>query len=195
MFRISAFLLIIIIIALIWFGVLEVKIHPDKLGQLPGTALSFLDRQDLGEQIRVGTIRVKRSLELQFLAREDERKAELALMYLETDTQRLSEIIKDKANTPQLLVPQIQLLTGSIKRVKDLEEQGKLDGHFEAEANKKLTQAQLVLDQLKDAQAKNKSQQEKLDKAVGELEQESGGQKEGENGETVIDDSPIPLRF
>lgn len=94
-------------------GVLEIKIHPAELRHVPRRVSTFIQNPELLAKVRTTATTVKRWGE-QAIARDEEKKLELALLYIKEDVERLRSLQSDESTAPVVVTAQAQQLTHSL---------------------------------------------------------------------------------
>lgn len=205
------------IAALIVSGVLEVKIHPDKIAGISKNTLGLFKDQSMIEKSRAFFVKIKRRGE-QFIIRDKEKRLELALLYVEKDAERLNTLIKEDKEASYLL-PSSQSLIASLNLVRSTAEEAPVEvvASLKDKSQKAFSSAQETLGELKDIHEQYEAIQEEftrltesLEKQIGELnineddnasEEESGDKEEGsdEPDESIETEEStkekIPLKF
>src|SRR5688572_18231036 len=102
-------LLVALVAALVIGGVVEFKVHPDRIGQLPATLMGYV--QEPSNIAGWGTTftDLKRRGE-QLFVRDEEKRFELSLGYIKTDAEALQEHIKDTGEYGEQALARAQLL-------------------------------------------------------------------------------------
>lgn len=117
MSKITGLLLLAGIAALVYGGVLEVKVHPGRLGELPAR-LSALTRNKASiEQGRTFVTQLKRRGE-RLVFQDKEKRLELSVLNVQRDAERLQELAARSPGDPAKLLPQAKLLISSIDAVR-----------------------------------------------------------------------------
>ncbi len=123
MLQILAFLgLIILIIG----GVVEVKVHPDQLSNVPGQVVKIATDKILQQSIKAKLIALKRDSE-QWLIKDEDKRIELAIAYIKIDTENLNRLIAENEDNAKIVVPQAELLLSSIERTAKLASSASVD--------------------------------------------------------------------
>lgn len=102
--------------ALIVGGVLEVKVHPDRIAQVPSRVIGFATQPSTQARARVLFTDLKRRGE-QLIVRDENKRTKLALLYVSQDAAKLREMISSA--DAAVLLPQAELLADSVTRAKD----------------------------------------------------------------------------
>lgn len=114
MLRLLTVLIIIAFIILTMTGVIEIKVHADRLGEVPGRVMQFINQPSTWEKARVLFTRVKRWGE-QVLVKDADKKLEVSLVYVKDDAERLNRLVEKYKDTPEAVLPQAELLVDSMK--------------------------------------------------------------------------------
>ncbi len=204
--KIYIILVIGAIVALIFGGVVEVKVHPDKIAGLSKNTLNIFKDQSVVEKGRAIFIKFKRRGE-QFIIRDKEKRLELALLYVEKDAERLNDLIKEDKDASYFL-PASQALIESLNLVRSTAEDAPVDvvASLKTKSQDAFSSAQETLGELKDIHGQYEAIQneftrltESLEKQIGNLElEEKEDNKEEENNEEPSKEpekSAIPLKF
>ena len=219
--KIYIVLIIGAIAALIVSGVLEVKIHPDKISGISKNTLGLFKDQSMIEKSRAFFVKIKRRGE-QFIIQDEEKRLELALLYVEKDSERLNRLIKENKDAANLL-PSSQSLITSLNLVRSTAEDAPVEvvASLKDKSQKAFSSAQETLGELKDTHEQYESIQEEftrltesLEKQIGELDineedstneeneeedsdKEEGSDESNESTETVetTTKEKIPLKF
>lgn len=110
---------VIALAILIGGGVVEVKVHPEEIGQVPTKLMALASNQATIEQVRTTAVTWKRQAE-QSITKDDGDKFKIALANMQSDAKRLQELT-DKPNlAPEAIMPQATLLNDSVERVRTL---------------------------------------------------------------------------
>jgi hypothetical protein len=155
--------------ALIVGGALEVKFHPEALGDVPGRVLAFTTEQGVLERGRVLLTRAKRIGE-QALLRDASRKTEVSLLYIQNDADRLKELMNSGKKEVGDLQPQAELLTDSVQGLNKLS----FDdiARHKDKAQESIATAVEALSQLKAIQQAQQAAQEQLARVTASLEEQ-----------------------
>lgn len=111
-------LLIASIAALVIGGVVEFKVHPDRIGQLPATLMGYVQEPSNLAGWGMTFTNLKRQGE-QLFVRDEEKRFELSLGYVKTDAEALQEHIKDTGEHGEQALARAQLLAKSMSRVEE----------------------------------------------------------------------------
>ena len=207
--KVYIILIIGAIVALIVGGVLEVKVHPDKIAGLSGNTMKIFKDQSILEKSRAIFIEFKRRGE-QFIIRDKEKRLELALLYVEKDAERLNDLIKENKDAAHLL-PASETLINSLNLVRSTAEDAPVEvvASLKTKSQDAFSSAQETLGELKDIHEQYDAIQneftrltESLEKQIGQLDiKEDEDNKEEENSEEPKESSEepekstIPLKF
>jgi len=207
--KIYVILIIGAIGALIFSGVLEVKIHTDKIAGLSDNTLSIFKDQSVLEKGRALFVKLKRRGE-QFIIRDKEKRLELALLYVGKDAERLNDLIKENKDAAYLL-PLSESLIDSLNLVRATAEDAPVDvvASLKTKSQDAFSSAQKTLGELKDMHEQYEEIQteftrltESLEKQIGDLGiTEDENSREEENTEEPsepseeTEESKIPLKF
>lgn len=205
-------LLIVLVVmglgAMLWAGVLEVNLHSDRIGSVPGTFVEKVLSRSLYEQARSLAVTGKRKAEL-FFAENDDQKMEVILGFVEKDSERLKRMM-EVGRTASEVKPQAELLVDSLRQARvqswelsegelaDLSDQVRnvmnaalavfhaIDTYYEGEAAEELAVVTSALD-------------EELDTVIAQEEAEGSvagtEDDKGESTQSTSVESPIPLKF
>lgn len=116
MSKFFVFLLIVGVGLLFWGGVLEINVHSDRVGDVPGSVLNNVLSRPLYEKGRSLTVTGKRKTEL-FFAEKDEQKMEVILGFVEKDSDRLQHMM-EIGRTASEVKPQAELLVDSLRQAR-----------------------------------------------------------------------------
>ncbi len=159
---IKAILLIGVLVAVLMVGgVLEVRIHLDRIADVPGALIAFVSKPTTQAKARVLYTNIKRKGE-QLIVRDEEKKTKLALLYVKQDSARLQEMVGTAES--EALLPQAQLLADSMARVKTQLETVSLDtlGALKDDSREALAAAEETLKQLDHERERYTAVQEKF---------------------------------
>ena len=106
----------LIVAILVIGGVLEVKVHPEQLSQVPGRVMTFVGKPETASMARALVTDLKRRGE-QLIIRDEAKRTELALLYVEQDAKRLDELTKEETTGAEVVLPQAELLQKSMLRL------------------------------------------------------------------------------
>jgi hypothetical protein len=189
-------------------GVLEVKVHPDKIAGLSKNTLNLFKDKSIVEKGRAFFVKLKRRGE-QFIIRDKEKRLELALLYVEKDSKRLNNLIKEEKD-PAYLLPSSQALIESLNLVRSTAEDAPVDvvASLKTKSQDAFSSAQETLGELKDIHEQYEAIQEEFTRLTESLEKQIGGlnlkedegdsTKEEEKNEQTSEsseESKIPLKF
>ena len=176
---------ILAIAALLIGGVLEVRIHPDRLAQVPARVTAIVTDKATQESMKVRFTNIKRSAE-QWIIKDDAKKMELAIAYINTDATKTSQLISEQQGNPATVVPQAELLVASIERAAELAGSIPADQLAEASSDTKnaFQNAQAALTELQQTQAEYEALQQRFATVTDELQQHIG-QLSTEEGEVA----------
>jgi hypothetical protein len=168
MLKLLVMLVLIVGIAIIG-GVLEIKIHPDQLAAAPGRVLGFVTDKGTIEKARTLGVKLKRQTE-QAVTKDDTQKFTLALGYMQSDADRLQDLT-DEGGEAETVVPQAQLLSESVERVRSQGEKVSVDTltsqhDISREAFAKAQASLARLDELRSAHADLQAQFERITTAL-----------------------------
>lgn len=143
-----------VVAALTIGGVLEIKVHPENIGRVPGAIMQYFKDYQIMEQGRVLFTRAKRFVE-GYIIRDPEQQRKVALQYAKTDAERLKQLIEQGKTLPQDLEPQTKLLASSLEKVKGIADNLSGDKliEFQKEAGETLKNVQENLAALQKLQA------------------------------------------
>lgn len=194
---------------LIFTGVLEVKVHPEQLANVFPALAGAGNDNALVEKARVQTTTLKRQAE-QLIIQDDEKKLELAVVYVQEDAQRLQELMAEDRDNPTNLMPQAKLLLASIERVRSQAQEApvKVVADLKSESKEAFTQAHEAYASLKELRSEYAPLEEEFTRLTRSLEEQVGTLTTSENDdgvvageqtkqtETIMDEQPpIPLKF
>ena len=108
-------IIILVVGALLVGGVVEVTFHPDQLANVPGRVLDTATSGAVREQVRGKVVSWKRVGE-QWIIGDEEKKLQLAIGYIESDAERLTELAETGSDSADSILPQAELLVSSIER-------------------------------------------------------------------------------
>lgn len=148
---IKLLLFILVAVALIGMatGVLEVRVHQDRLSQVPSLLRNAIGNRSLVEQGRSYAVWLKRTGE-QLIISDPNKKMDVALLYVRIDAARLDKLLAEHAAEPAVVIPQAKLLLQSLERVRSLTAEATPDSvvGLEQEAKETLASAAAVLSKL-----------------------------------------------
>lgn len=208
-------LIAVVAAALIIGGVLEVRVHPDQLTHAPARVSALVKDKKFAEQSRAALVDVKRGVE-QFIIQDEEQRLKVALLYVTADAERTTRMIGEEGADPVKILPQANLLGGSLRRARTLAADTSEDtlAALKEDSTKAFLKAEEALGQLtalKEGQEKVQEElvevTDSLAEQLGSLEpaesankesEVAGTQEEGRSSEETAKESeitPIPLRF
>ncbi len=150
----------------IYMGVIEVKFHVEKLGNISAITQGVGSWQDvLAKAQYYGTV-WKRDAERHFASSPD-AKFNLDITYLKTDTNNLAKALDAKAGI-NVIVTKSRLLSETVNRTKDEMKTVSKDeiAKVRDDALKALAQAQVQLDRLKGVANQYKQAQDQLEQII-----------------------------
>jgi hypothetical protein len=117
----SKIFLILIIIVLVGVGVvtgvIEVKIHADKLSSVPSTIQQVVTNGSILSQGEYYLTTWKRGAELA-IANSDDKQFKLHMKYVENDTEKLKKALDEK-KSPDTIILRSKLLNESLEKAKE----------------------------------------------------------------------------
>lgn len=116
MSKFFVFLAVVAVGLMFWGGVLEVNVHTDKVGDVPGSVFETAFSRPLYEKGRSTVVSGKRKVEL-FFADKDEQKMEVILGFVEKDTDRLQQMMEIGRSAAEVK-PQAELLVASLRQAR-----------------------------------------------------------------------------
>jgi hypothetical protein len=122
MFKFFSTVATLMVIVLIATGIVDIQINKEKIAEVSNNVLEFSKNKTAMEQVRDWGVNTKRNTE-QWVIKDEAKKIELALLYVQKDTERLNDFVDDVSQSPDVSLPQAKLLLQSINRVKDLSEE------------------------------------------------------------------------
>lgn len=151
----------LVVAVLIVGGVLEVQVHPERLGQVPGKVISYVTQPSTQARARVLLTDLKRRGE-QLLIKDEAKRTRLALLYVTQDAARLQEQLA--SGDPAQLLPQADLLADSIAGATTKLDRASLEtiSALKDESREAISAAQESLEALQREQEKYQSVQEKF---------------------------------
>lgn len=207
MFKIKIFSLLIIaaLVALTIGGVLEIKVHPEKVSGIPGKISSLVKDKSTLEKGIVYATGLKRRGE-QFIIQDKEKRLELALLYVSTDAARLRELLNKPANSPETFLPRAELLIASLEQVRMRAEETPVEvvASLRKESAKSFQSARQALGQLQELHDEYANIQKEFVRLTESLEKQIGNlnpEEQSEEKESVAgtkdepEASKIPLKF
>lgn len=204
-------LLILVVGALIVGGVVEITFHPEELANVPGRVIGAATSGAVREQVRGRVVAWKRTGE-QWIIGDEEKKLQLAIGYIETDAERLTELAETGSDSADSILPQAELLVASIERSGQLTDSVSVEVLAEARDKTKaaLRAAATALEHLKGLKEELYSLNERFAAVTDELENQVGairladepeqaaavaGAKDGEASSKESKNEEIPLEF
>lgn len=204
MSKITYLLLLAGVAALLYGGVLEVKVHPGRLGELPAKLAALAKNKAAVEQGKVLVTQLKRRGE-KLLIQDKKKRLELAVLYVQQDAKHLQELAARPSEDPAKLLPQAKLLMSSIDAVRVMAQDAP------AEAISTLKQpsieafqaAQHALASLKDLHTEYQALRDEFARLTGVLEEHIGkldlpdkqGATAGATADKSKEQNEIPLKF
>ncbi len=116
MSKILLIAIILLAIAGVATGVIEVKVNPEKLGSVPTTISQAIGNGNILSQGEYYVITWKRKAEIA-IANSDDKKFELYMKYVENDTKKLKEAL-DAKKGPDAILVRSKLLNESLGQAK-----------------------------------------------------------------------------
>jgi len=221
MFRLLKYGVIIAIVVLVLGGVLEIDLHTDRLKDVPSQITQVSRSRTSLEYVRSWAVQTKRSTEL-WIIRDDDQELALAIDYIVNDSTRLVAMAEDDVRDPGILLPQAELLVGSIDQASEVIAQASVSSVADAQedARDALDSAALALIELQQIEAEQeadyenfKDTTEALAKHINAIEldavdlelhdigevagsTDSAEAEEGEEDQSEeVDEDGIPLQF
>lgn len=207
MFKIKIFSLLIVaaLVALMFGGVLEIKVHPEKISGVPDKISALIKDKGALEKGRVYITHLKRRGE-QFIIQDQEKRLELALLYVSTDAARLRELLNKSENSPENFLPRAELLIASLEQVRMRAEETPVEvvASLKQESAKSFQLARQALGQLQELHNEYTNIQEEFARLTESLEKQIGDlglEEQSEEKESVAgakdepEASKIPLKF
>lgn len=207
MFKIKILSLLIVaaLVALTLSGVLEIKVRPEKVSGIPGQLSSIVKDKSILEKGMVYATGLKRRGE-QFIIQDQEKRLELALLYVSTDAARLRELLNKSANPPETFLPRAELLIASLEQVRTRAEETPVAvvASLRKESAKSFQSARQALGQLQELHQEYTNIQEEFARLTESLEKQIGDlspEEQSEEKESVAgakdepEASKIPLKF
>lgn len=198
------FILLVVgaLVALIATGVIEVKLHPKKITDIPRQATSLIKNKSAFEKARAYLVGLKRRGE-QFIIQDKEKRLELALLYVKKDAARLNDLIKNEQAAASLL-PAADTLINSLDQVRVNAEKAPVDvvASLKKDSQQAFTSAQKALGNLKELHEEYETIHEEftrltkaLEQQIGELELENQTEEDSPEAMGEANSSKIPLKF
>ncbi len=189
-----------IVAALTIGGVLDIKVHPENIGRVPGAIMQYFKDYQIMEQGRALFTRAKRFGE-SYIIRDPEQQRKVALAYAKADAERLKQLIEQGKTAPQDLEPQTRLLARSLEKVKTIADNlsGEKLIEFQKEAGDMLKSVQENLAALKKLQAAYEQSRDRFASLAKSLEDGLAKVNLGlitpPAGGPTPTGTPIPLQF
>lgn len=184
-------------------GVLEIKVHVERLSLLPSRLAALAQNKAAIEQGRMYLTQLKRRGE-RLLIQDKKKRLELAVLIVQQDADRLQELALGNAADPAKLLPQAKLLLSSIDAVRVSAQDAPVTAvaSLKQPSLKAFQAAHEALGSLKDLHREYQGMQAEFERLTGVLEEHIGKlefrDKEGATaGATTgnADPSEIPLKF
>jgi len=112
---------IVLVVLLAVSGVVEVKVNASKFEGAPARIKSVVMDKVATNKVKAWLVNVKRDGE-QWLIKDEQKKFELALLYVEQDVEALKQMVDDESFDGEAVVVQAELLEKSVNRVKSVAE-------------------------------------------------------------------------
>ncbi len=201
--KILSLLIVAALVALTISGVLEIKVHPEKVSGVPDKISSLVKDKGTLEKGRVYATGLKRRGE-QFIIQDKEKRLELALLYVSTDAARLRELLNESENAPEVFLPRAELLIASLEQVRVRAEETPVEvvASLKQESVKSFQSARQALGQLQELHNEYANIQEEfarltqsLEKQIGDLNLEKSDQESVAGTKDEPEASKIPLKF
>jgi len=173
-YKILVGLLIAATAGLVFTGVIEIKVNPDKLSALPASLLSLSKDKSAFEKGRALMVSLKRRGE-QFIITDKAKKLQLALIYVEQDAARLHQLASEEENAT-ILIPQARSLIKSIELVRSRSEEAPIQSvaELKTESTTAFQDALSALGKLKDIHEQYQEIQQEFSRLTRSLEQNIG---------------------
>jgi hypothetical protein len=178
---------------LVLTGAIEVKVNMNRLMALPREGARLVEDGSFLEQGRVYGTKIKRSLEQSFV-KDDHRRAEMALLYVKSDIARVNELLEKYPDQPSKVLPQLGLLTESVKRLQNFKDE-QPNSWLAADTQKVLAEAAAVQEKLRAKQKELSESQENFTKATESFEAELGSEGEESATKTPAAPTSMDLKF
>lgn len=175
----------------IFGGVLEVKLHPEKLSALPGNISGLIQDGSLVERGRRYVTSLKRTGEF-WLIRDERQRLEIATNYISVDAGRLDRLLEDNSQ-PTVILPQAELLAESMERAKNITGKASVDtvASLQTETKTALREAATTVKRLTETHADYQELEQKFATIVGILAKQLGSL--GEEGDVAgTQNTPAP---
>jgi len=201
--KILSLLIVAALVALTIGGVLEIKVHPEKISGVPVKVSSLVKDKNTLEKGIVYATALKRRGE-QFIIQDKEKRLELALLYVSTDAARLRELLNKSENAPEIFLPRAELLIASLEQVRARAEKTPIEVvvSLRKESAKSFQSARQALGQLQELHDEYANIQEEfarltqsLEKQIGDLNIEESNQESVAGTKDEPNPSKIPLKF
>lgn len=166
---------LVVLAIFILTGVLEIKFHGEKLSDIPRNLVLAGSSKSTWVKIRNTGVHWKRSGE-QWLVKENAQKLELALGYVEKDSQDLLETVSTSAADPEVIALQAELLIKSLRRASDVITHAPADVLADAreDAEQSFSSAHNALAKLSQAREERQALNERLAELSSELKDQLG---------------------
>lgn len=125
MISLRIILILLVLGALIISGILEVQVHPERVGNLKAS-LGTVDGGSARATIETQALLLKRRTE-QWFIKDERRRTELALLAVKDDINTIRTILEQPTPSLDALTPKIQLLNQSLARVDELAQEVSID--------------------------------------------------------------------
>ena len=172
MSKLTILALLIIVAALIFSGVIEIKVFPSRIVEAPKRIKETVFDKSFIARSRVLGVNLKRTGE-QLLVRDEEKKIDLVLLYVQLDAERLSKLVDEQADINQLTI-EGTLLAKSLERVRDVTKTAPEDtlDAIKDEATKTMTSAQEALALLSKQAEQLKESQEQFSNLIKAIDEQ-----------------------
>lgn len=170
--------------ALIIGGVLEVKVHPERIAQVPGQVISFATQPTTQARARVLFTDLKRRGE-QLIIKDESKRTKLTLLYVSQDSAKLQEMMSSADSSA--LLPQAELLADSITRMNKQLDAASLEtvASLKEESREALASAQETLLALQKEKERYEGIQEKFSAVTAQIGESLGGLKPVQPGDVA----------
>jgi hypothetical protein len=197
---------IVVVVALVMGDVVNVSFDVGKLKELPSKLREAATNPAASTRVRTQLVQLKRSAE-QMIIKDDKRKLELAALYVKGDAERLQEMLNDESTSPDVILPQAELVQKSFARFQEQASKSSPELLIEtrngtAEA---LARAKEAIEKLRQAEERFETIKEKLERVrtlfAEKLAQFENADDEEESDEPQKSPTPsptssqIPLNF
>ncbi len=206
MSKIFGFIFLLAAVVLVSSGVVEISVHPQRLSAIPGVNGKFdfnVPSGNITGKLSTIGISAKRYIEL-FLAESPDKKAELALGYVEADIQRLQDHFDSKAE-PETIITDGALLVTSLEKAQQYTKNASPEklAQSQQRSQQMMTDANSALAQIQALEKQFQEHQQQLSNVATALGTFVKNSKEGEvagtQDEAPQDKKPesskIPLNF